>query len=207
MLQATRILPARRLAAAGLGVALTAALLTGCTGTAKAPAAGGSSAASAPGASSSARSTPTASTPALDSTPLSIPCSTLVPASAVSVYSGMTADASPTAPPRTDAAVIASDKGTVCSWKDAADGSTMTVAAGSYSADSLTRLKNALVTSSTQVPTYQGEGYFTLSGTTGTAEAFTKSYWVVAISDTAAFSEPGGAEPVVDAALSALAAR
>jgi hypothetical protein len=205
MLPVTRILPARALALATLGAALTAVLLAGCTSTATAPVARASSPSASAHAGSGSTSNATA--PALDATPLSLPCATLVPASALTVYSGMVADTTPTAPSDSDAAVIAEGKGTVCSWKDAGDGTTMTVAAGSYSADSLTRLKNALVSASTQVPTYSGEGYFTLSGTVGTAEAFTGSYWVVAISDTPAFSEPGGAEPVVDAALAALASR
>jgi hypothetical protein len=204
----TRILPVRTLAVVVSAVALTAVLLSGCTTSSTAPLAGSRSASALPSAGSTPTgSTPNAAAPSLDATPLDIPCSTLVPASAVGIYSGMAAVSSPRAPSDTDAAAIAADRGTVCSWKDTAAGTTMTVAAGRYSADSITRLKDALVSSSTQVPTYTGEGYFTLSGTTGTAEAFTGPYWVVAISDTPAFGEPGGAEPVVDAALAALAAR
>ena len=117
----------------------------------------------------------------------------------------MIALSSPAAPKKSDAAVIGSYGGTVCSWKNAA-GTTMTLAVGEFAPVSLTRLKNSLVTSSNQVPTYDGEGYFDLDGTTGTAEAFTGSYWVVATSADAAFSEPGGAEPLVDGAITALKA-
>ncbi|RKR73787.1 hypothetical protein C8E83_0884 [Frondihabitans australicus] len=189
-----------------LGALTVPLLLAGCTGSGAPTGA----ASHTPQASAASTPTPTptgaAGSAPLDATALSIPCDTLAPASVLTIYSGMTADAKPKPPAESDAAVIAADDGTVCTWTSSS-GDTMTLAVGQYSDASLTRLKNALVTSSQQVPTYAGEGYFSLDGKTGTAEAFTGSYWVVAISDTAAFGEPGGAEPIVDSALGVLKAR
>ena len=137
-----------------------------------------------------------------------MPCTTLAPeATITSAYSGMSADSRAKAPQKTDAAVIKADDGSVCSWTDASTGATMTLAVGEYADASLTKLKNTLVTSSNPVPTYDGEGYFSLDGTVGTADAFADSYWVVAVSNSPVFQEPGGAEPLVDAAISALKAR
>jgi hypothetical protein len=134
-----------------------------------------------------------------------MPCDTLAPAAAVSAATpGMVSVSEGSAPVDTDAAVIAAYRGTVCSWKSTT-GDTMSLAVGQFDDTSLTKLKNSLVTSSTPVPTYNGEGYFSISGKTGTAEAFVGSYWVVAISD--AFVEPGSAEPIVDSAITALNAR
>lgn len=213
MLPAARDLSARdrRIRTRGavlVGVAVgSCALLAGCTGSAPHAATTPHATSTTSGETPTPTPTGAAGSSSLDATPLSIPCSTLVPQATVSIYQGMTADEKPHAPAQSDAAVIAADHGTLCSWTDASTGATMTLAVGQYTDSSLTRLKNALVTSSTQVPTYAGEGYFSLVGKTGTAEAFTGSYWVVAISDTAAFIEPGGAEPVVDAALGVVKAR
>jgi hypothetical protein len=153
---------------------------------------------------SSPSATPTGGAGVLESTPFSMPCDTLAPPATVSsTYSGMSALSKPSPPHDSDAAVIGEYGGTVCSWKNTS-GTTMTLAVGKFSPISLTKLKNSLVVSSNQVPTYQGEGYFTLSGTTGTAEAFTGDFWVVATSADPIFGEPGGAEPLVDGAITAL---
>ncbi|MCU1528760.1 MAG: hypothetical protein JWP75_2523 [Frondihabitans sp.] len=199
---AFRSLPVRVLGATAL-VLLGSSILAGCTSDPVAqPASTPTKADQRPSAAASSK--PTTSAPALVSTPLSIPCDTLVPAATVSSATpGMTAVAA-AAPANTDAAVISSYGGTVCSWKSAS-GDTMSLAVGQFDDASLTKLKNSLVTSSNPVPTYNGEGYFKLEGKTGTAEAFSGSYWIVAISDT--FPEPGGAEPIVDAAISALTKR
>lgn len=148
---------------------------------------------------------PTGGAGALTATPLSVACDTLAPDAAVTAaYAGMAPVTEPDVPAKTDAAVIGAYEGTVCQWKS--DTAVMTLAVGRFDDDSLTRLKNSLIRTSNAVPTYDGEGYFDLVGTTGTAEAFTGSYWVVAVSDDPVFGEPGGAEPLVDAAITALQA-
>ncbi|KQQ27726.1 hypothetical protein ASF54_02845 [Frondihabitans sp. Leaf304] len=191
MLTAPRLLAVRTLPAA-----LAVLLLAGCTGAA--PAA--SSSPTAPRASA----TPTGGAGALTATPLTVDCQTIAPDATVSAaYPGMTPEEKPTPPKASDAAVIGGYDGTVCGWTSTT-GSSMTLAVGRFDNDSLTRLKNSLITSSNAVPTYDGEGYFDLVDGVGTAEAFTGSYWIVATSDDAVFGEPGGAEPLVDAAIAGL---
>jgi hypothetical protein len=191
--------PARRTAVATVALVALASL-TGCTGAATAHPSGSARA----GATGAASPRPSG-VGALTSTPLSVPCDELAPTTSVATsYPGMTADGTPKAPADSDAAVITAEGGTVCSWTGKAGG-TMTLAVGSFDTASLTTLKNSLVTTSNPVPTYHGEGYFQLEGTTGTAEAFSDPYWIVAISDQ--FGEPGAAEPLVDQAIRALAAR
>lgn len=206
----------RVLVVSASAVAVTALVgtLAGCTTTPPTEAGASSTAAgsagSAPNGSATGApapsATPTGGAGVLDATEFETSCDTLAPAATVSAaYPGMTALSSPDAPKKSDAAVIGSYGGTVCSWKNAA-GTTMTLAVGRFSTASLTKLKNSLVTSSNPVPTYNGEGYFSLDGTTGTAEAFTGDYWVVATSADPTFGEPGGAEPLVDAAIAAVSA-
>ncbi|WP_286343910.1 hypothetical protein [Frondihabitans sucicola] len=192
----------RRVAVGALVVAAATAL-AGCTTTPPSSAtskAGSASDGSGGGAGSDSgdsepSATPTGGAGVLDASTFTMPCDTLVPAATVdAAYAGMNPLGSPDAPKKSDAAVIGSYDGTVCSWKNAS-GTTMTLAVGKFSPASLTRLKNSLVVSSNPVPTYDGEGYFTLDGATGTAEAFTSDYWVVATSADPTFGEPGGAEP------------
>lgn len=184
------------------GSSTTAAATSGA-GSAGSGAAGGSGASS--GSEGAGSATPTGGAGALDATAFSRACDELAPeATVTAAYPGMTATSKPRAPKKSDAAVIGSYDGTVCSWKNDS-GTTMTLAVGRFSDASLTTLKNSLVTSSNPVPTYQGEGYFDLDGATGTAEAFTGDYWIVATSADPVFAEPGGAEPLVDAAIAALA--
>jgi len=209
-----RVATLRRAAFVAL-VLVAASPLAGCTSTAPSKTASvsvgaGSSSGSSPNGSGSGSggaqptATPTGGAGVLQSTAFSMPCDTLAPPATVnSTYSGMSVLSQPSPPHDSDAAVIGEYGGTVCSWKNAS-GTTMTLAVGKFSPISLTKLKNSLVVSSTQVPTYQGEGYFTLAGTTGTAEAFTGDFWVVATSADPIFGEPGGAEPLVDGAIAAL---
>ncbi|GAA4265073.1 hypothetical protein [Frondihabitans peucedani] len=189
----------RRIAVPALALA-SVGVLSGCTGTQ--PGAPTTSAAARPAPSA----TPTGGAGALDATAFSEPCDQLVPETTIAAsYAGMTALTKAAAPAKSDAAVIGAYGGTVCTWKNAA-GTTMTLAVGRFSTASLTKLKNSLVVSSNPVPTYRGEGYFDLVGDQGTAEAFTGDYWVVATSADPTFGEPGGAEPLVDAAIASLSA-
>ena len=143
--------------------------------------------------------------PPLASTPLDVPCATLVdPAAVVPLWTGLAVAAGDSgADPAGDVARVADLDGTVCRYT--ADGGVeITVAVAEPDAESLDRIANGLVTTSTAVPTYGVEGYFERADGSGTAEAVGSPWWVVASSD--AFIEPGDAEPVVAAALAALAA-
>ena len=143
--------------------------------------------------------------PQLSGTPLEVPCSSLVdPAAVLPLWPGLAvADAGASDELPADAAGVADLDGTVCRY--VADGGVeMTVAVAEPDAESLERIANGLVTTSTAVPTYGVEGYFERADGSGTAEAVGPPWWVVASSE--AFVEPGDAEPVVAAALAALSA-
>ncbi|ROS54665.1 hypothetical protein [Frigoribacterium sp. PhB24] len=180
--------------------------LTACTAPSEAtpsrtPTAGGQ-------ASATADSTPTATpTPDLVSTPFTIDCDDLLDAGSLSTwYPGLTAvtdDRASGDESRDGEALrqVADADGTTCTWQDSS-GATVTVGVAHFDADSLDELANELVATSNSVPTFGVEGYFDTPGEIGTAEAFASPAFVVARSTT--FLEPGDAEPVVSAVLSAL---
>ncbi len=152
--------------------------------------------------------TPTAAaTPELASTPFDVDCGELLdPGSLAAWYPGMTAVADDEASgdaSRDGEALqqVADADGTTCTWQDSS-GATVTVGVAHFDADSLDELANDLVATSNSVPTFGVEGYFDTPGEIGTAEAFSSPAFVVARSTT--FLEPGDAEPVVSAVLSAL---
>ncbi|GAB2973540.1 hypothetical protein [Frigoribacterium salinisoli] len=153
---------------------------------------------------SSAPSAP--ATPELASTPLDVPCATLVAADDVlPLWPGLepAPDAGDGADARPDVALVGDLDGTVCRY--VADGGVeITVAVAELDGASLDRVANRLVTTSTAVPTYGVEGYFDRAEGPGTAEAVAQPWWVVATSGS--FVEPGDAEPVVAAALATLTA-
>ncbi|WIB25144.1 hypothetical protein [Curtobacterium sp. MCSS17_015] len=132
-------------------------------------------------------------------------CRTLVPAAAFAVYAQefervrtpQPADGSPVAQ-------IAAQDGRVCTWRSTTDDSvTVTVAVAHLPAESLTRLEDALFEQGGSVPTYTVEGYFSLTDDTGRADAFAGPYWIHTTSGL--YTEPGTAQPVVDAVRQAVA--
>jgi len=145
-------------------------------------------------------------TPELASTPLDVPCATLVAADDVlPLWPGLepAPDAGDGADERPDVALVDELDGTVCRY--VADGGVeITVAVAELDDASLDRVANRLVTTSTAVPTYGVEGYFDLADGRGTAEAVSQPWWIVATSGS--FVEPGDAEPVVAATLTTLSA-
>lgn len=194
-----------------LAVAGTVALsLSACTGPSPA---GPDASTTPPGASSStpdATATATAApAPDLVSTPFTVACDDLLDAGSLSSYYPALApvpadDVSGDESRDGDALeVVAQADGTTCTWQDA-DGATITVGVARFDDDSLNELANDLVATSNSVPTFSVEGYFDTPGGVGTAEAFSSPAFVVARSTT--FLEPGDAEPVVSAVLSALRA-
>lgn len=101
------------------------------------------------------------------------------------------------------AATIAKQQGRVCRFVSTdADATAITLAVADLPEKSLTNLKDALYERGGSVPTYRVEGYFALSGDVGRADAFADPYWITAQSTL--FTEPGGAQPVVDAVRAAL---
>ena len=151
---------------------------------------------------------PTASATAVPgSTPVTIDCNTLISPQAMYDYNpnfGLSESYKPAA--GTEAADIAGAAGLVCAWVNQTSGETVEVAVANLTAERLTELKNAFVTSSNSVPTYgdptKVEGYFKLTDGVGAAQAFAGPYWISAAS--ASFYEPGDAQPVVVAAIAGL---
>ncbi|MBT2503338.1 hypothetical protein [Curtobacterium sp. ISL-83] len=142
--------------------------------------------------------------PAVIGKPVTQTCNQLVPAGALAVY-GKTfvPDTASTPAKGSPAAVIAAQRGRVCSWRAADDATvTITLAVAHLPEKSLTNLKDALFQRGGSVPTYRVEGYFSLTDGVGRADAFADPYWITTSSTL--FTEPGGAQPVVDAARAAL---
>jgi len=147
---------------------------------------------------------PAPATPELASTPLDVPCATLVdPAAVLPLWPGLAPTQEADGDDGEDVALVGDLDGTVCRYL--ADGGVeITVAVAELDAESLDAVANRLVTTSTAVPTYGVEGYFDRAAGSATAEAVAAPWWVVATSDS--FVEPGDAEPVVAAALATLRA-
>lgn len=132
-------------------------------------------------------------------------CADLVPSSTFDVYGEQfTLDASARPAKGSAAARIAQQRGRVCVFQETADPSvTITVAVAHLPEKSLTNLKDALYERGGSVPTYTVEGYFALTDGTGRADAFPDPYWITTSSTL--FTEPGTAQPVVDAVRQVLA--
>jgi hypothetical protein len=133
-------------------------------------------------------------------------CAELVPDATFTVY-GQEFELDPSAAPAkgSPAARIAQQRGRVCVFDEVADSSvTITLAVAHLPEKSLTNLKDALYERGGSVPTYTVEGYFSLTDDVGRADAFADPYWITTSSSL--FTEPGSAQPVVDAARQALTA-
>lgn len=126
-------------------------------------------------------------------------CAELLPAESLAVY-GKTFESVPSYRPEkgTPAATIAKHRGRVCRFAATDDpATTITLAVANLPEKSLTNLKDALYGRGGSVPTYRVEGYFSLTDGVGRADAFADPYWITATSTL--FTEPGGAQPVIDA--------
>jgi len=126
-------------------------------------------------------------------------CAELLPAGSLDVYGKTFAIDRGYEPEKgTPAARIAQQRGRVCHWTATDDASTtITLAVADLPEKSLTNLKDALFERGGSVPTYRVEGYFVLADGVGRADAFADPYWITTTSTL--FTEPGGAQPVVDA--------
>ncbi|WIB76112.1 hypothetical protein DEJ28_10525 [Curtobacterium sp. MCPF17_002] len=126
-------------------------------------------------------------------------CGELLPSGSLDVYGKTFAIDRDYAPEKgSPAARIAEQRGRVCRWAATDDAATtITLAVADLPEKSLTNLKDALYERGGSVPTYRVEGYFSLADGVGRADAFADPYWITASSPL--FSEPGGAQPVIDA--------
>lgn len=126
-------------------------------------------------------------------------CGDLLPSGSLDVYGTTFAIDRGYEPEKgSPAARIAQQRGRVCQWKATDDtATTITVAVADLPEKSLTNLKDALYQRGGSVPTYRVEGYFSLTDGVGRADAFADPYWITASSTL--FTEPGGAQPVIDA--------
>lgn len=138
-------------------------------------------------------------TPSATTSTVSQTCAELLPSTALDVYGAAFEQVRSFTPEAgTPAATIADRDGRVCRFREVDDHDvTITVAVAKLPEKSLTNLKDALFEQGTSVPTYRVEGYFDLTGGVGRADAFADPYWITASSTL--FTEPGGAQPVIDA--------
>ncbi|QHC59345.1 hypothetical protein [Rathayibacter sp. VKM Ac-2760] len=142
---------------------------------------------------------------AITGTPVPVGCEELVPSSALT---GLWAGFAPSdaVEPTAVSAEIAGYDGLVCGWSGA-EGADFQVAVAQLDPAIIEALKNEYFTTSEAVPTYgrppEIEGYYEVADGRGVADAFVGDYWLEASS--ASFVEPGDPEPLVRAALAALA--
>jgi len=194
----SRRAPALILSAAALLAATV--MLTGCRTPEPAP--------TTPAPSPSESATPSAEPSPTDappsSTPVDIPCSELVTAQAMYDFNpNFSLLDSWTPNPGSAAADALAADGVACRWKNDTNGEVIDVSVASFDSATLDELASSTYSHSTMVPTYGGdEAYFEVTDNVGEAVVFDGSYWVVATSSY--FLEPGDAEPIVAAALSAL---
>jgi hypothetical protein len=121
--------------------------------------------------------------------PVSQTCAELLPLESLAVYGQAFEQVESYRPAKgTPAARIVQQRGRACQFREVSD----------LPEKSLTNLKDALYQRGGSVPTYTVEGYFDLADDgVGRADAFADPYWITASSTL--FTEPGGAQPVVDA--------
>lgn len=136
--------------------------------------------------------------------PIDVDCFDLISADAIYAYNpnlGLLGSWSPD-PGSPAAAALAAD-GVACRWVMESGGTTMDVSAARLGAAELTALKNEAFATSTQVPTYGDDAYFSASGGVGTAIVFQGDVWLVVSSEM--FAEPGEPAELIDSALATLA--
>lgn len=97
------------------------------------------------------------------------------------------------------AALAIQNNGIACRWINQTSGETLDVSVADLPEANLSALR---ATAGTAVPDFSSDGYFATSGGVGSAQAFTGSYWIAAVS--AAFFDAVDAAPIVNAAIDAL---
>lgn len=135
--------------------------------------------------------------------PVTITCDQLVDAQAMYDFNpnfSLLADYAPASGSLGAQAV--EQEGIACGWVNQTSGETIEISVAQLPDAELTTLKNDLVMSSNSVPTYDVEGYFEVESGVGAAQAFPDPYWLTASSTY--FFEPGDAQPLIAAAITAL---
>lgn len=148
-----------------------------------------------------------ASTSARASTPVQIPCTTLVSNDTVYQYGPIYSAKSPfTPPPGSAAAQARADRGTVCEWINTSSGTTIDLSVGRYSGATLAAQKRASADGAQSASGWGGDvGYFATSGGIGVATAFVGGYWLVTASPE--FGSAADADPFMTSAVTALRSR
>jgi len=176
-------------------------LLAGCTTPEQAPT-GTAAPSESPTPEPSAGPSETPSAPV--ATPVDIPCDTLVSLQAMyDVNPNFSLLGAWDAAAGTPAAEALAADGVICRWRNDTSGDDIDISVAALDAAALEEKANAADASSTMVPTYgPDEAYFGVIDGVGEAVVFHGTYWVVVRS--VVFYEPGDAEPIVAAVLSAL---
>ncbi len=197
-------MPRHLVAVTSASVVLAASvLLTGCQVPLPAPI---ESPSPSPTASSTSSPTPSAEpseTPTAGSTPVDIPCDTLVSLQTMYDFNpnfSMLGAFTPGA--GTPAATAASADGTICRWKNDTSGDAIDVSVASFDAATLGTMADAAAAAGTPVSGFGDEAYFSSTGGVGQVTAFSGAYWVVVRS--VAFFEAGDAAPLMSSVLAAL---
>jgi len=178
-----------------------ALLLAGCVPSGTAEPQPSETATPTPTATESA--TPTATPTAEAGTPVSIACDQLVSLAVMYDFDpNFSLQPSFTPAAGSLAAEAVADGGVACQWVHQTSGVTIELSVAQPAPAELNKRMNDLVVTSNSVPTYGVEGYFTLNGSVGEAQAFPAPYWITAVSP--AFFEPGDPSPIIAAMIAAL---
>jgi hypothetical protein len=197
--------PAARLASAGTAAAVLVLLLAGCSS--QPPAAGESTPPTTAVAEPAPEDTPTP-TPTGPTVPPAIPfeiaCDALVSPETIYAFNPNFAQLpEPAIEAGSAAERVQTELGTVCSWQQLSSQEVLTVAVANLPEETMFRVKNEAIESSTMVPTYGGdEDYFIVRDGAGEAMTFVGSYWIVSTSQS--YLEPGDAADILAAATAAV---
>ncbi|GMA26888.1 hypothetical protein [Arenivirga flava] len=198
-----------RLVTIGAVAATAGLLLAGCTPASGEPEPSESAAAPSPSAeapsSSPAPSASASEAPEPDGTPVAFGCDEVLTLDEMYAYNpnfGRQDDWTPAA--GSAQAEVVAEQGISCQWVNLTSGITIEVGVSQLSDGEIVDRHEALQASSTAVPTFGAEGYFTVVDGVGEAQVFSGPYRVVATST--AFVEPGEAEQIVRSAVDGLPA-
>ncbi len=197
-----------RLLQAAAAAAAAGLLLAGCTPAAdEEPQPTTSAAQPSPSADapSSSPSPSASAAPDPDGTPVAFGCDDVLTLDEMYAYNPNFGRQDDWTPPAGSAqAEVVAEQGISCQWVNLTSGITIEVGVSRLSDDEIVDRHEALQGSSTAVPTFGAEGYFTVIDGVGEAQVFSGPYRVVATST--AFVEPGEAEQIVRSAVDGLPA-
>jgi hypothetical protein len=135
--------------------------------------------------------------------PFEIACDTLVSPEAIYAFNpNFALLPEPVVPAGSLEEQITAELGTVCSWQHLSSSEILSVGVADLPQETLVKVQNDAFETSTMVPTYGVEGYFTVRDGVGEATAFDGAHWVVTTSPE--YLEPGDAVDIIAAAMSAL---